>query len=1384
MSNTRVQLTHPLPAPVVHAGFSIPQSKSHVLAGVQDAYWSDDEAESAECPLCMEEMDLDDLNFKPCICGYQICRFCWHHIKENLNKLCPACRREYSNDPIEFKTIAKEDHKRLMQQKKQRERERKDLDALGRRHLANVRVVQRNVVYVVGIGPKYAKEELISTLRSHEFFGQYGKISKIVIVKRNPPGGGSPVVGLYITYHRREDAARCIAAVDGTASYGGGSRDVMRASYGTTKYCMAFLRGASCNDHSCMNLHEWGEEKDCFTKEDLTTLKHTMKASESRTRTIASRKGDEAEGLPKAASWGHKAAISAAHPATTPTAPSPTPARATRRVAGVRQGRTTTASGSQTSNANESRFNTNNQEKKRASSTKPASQSSSSPPETPAPPGLPPRPATPPEVKVLRQSESSAPQPSSSPAPSTVAESDVASSIQDLPVSPIVHHAANAAPSTPFSPPGLPSVPPGLAAPPGIPSPSRPPRSDSAQGPPPASQSSYQMSTAAQALLADLQARRDAAPSNNLFSPFPDFDRTIENLSGGDQAGFSFNLDPSIAVEPSEEPLPDLEAEANIPFHGTYMDAFPALRNNQPSQPPGLSGQTSYTPPPGLAYPHNPSRSIYDPLAVRASPIAQIERQSTGDSYTGSFNPFADANDDAPTTSFASPARHQLSPLDDEGRKVSRFGFARGRQGSTAASSPLHASSPLSAIDGHSQAFYNSVDYGHSSAWPVQNINHGRGSAAPSPLIMHSQPAMPPNRYQSFEAGVSEAQLRELIQTSRDRERALMNSNSVLGVDMNQSNQHVFQDPAIMSARLASDNRYMPSMSDDALPPHLAYGPPPGLSLVPNMLPNNGLGNVMENTVPLHALSTSPILSSSDFPALSATSPVEPPPVPEAPSAPTPDAASEATPAKTQAEEKAAKKAAKKAEKAAERQRIAQERATAKAAEKARQTAEKAAEKEKAAALKAQQEKEAKEKAEKERQRVAKLEEERQQKAEKEREKLLAEKERLTALLAAQRDEKAILTAKVKAFEADKKSAKKAAASSKQAETPKSIPRAASSSTTASQPASKPPPQTPSSPSIQVPLLSKKPKKNKPLPKPAVKVTKEEEPVSKDPVKSVSTPVSEANYVPLSKGNALDTGSVNSRAQSVDRKPNQRTALAALMDELNVLNPNMDLETHPFFDTAKINPAAKMPLEYGPLVHALSALSVGGGSFANNMPSRSIDNAVSSFQQLLETLTQTISDLLRLLPRTTWDDSSSFDGVLRDMLKGDDFFDGGEEQPAKEDEVAALTLALERRARWMEVQLSKLEELHRDINNAAVRAVLTFNDSGWDRHGSLPRAGNTLRRFNNIGMIDEGGSLRAMTTEELEKKLIVAKEAAIFAETEFREAMDKMQVIRPEEPDY
>ena len=29
--------------------------------------------ESSECPLCMEPLEMDDLSFYPCTCGYQVC---------------------------------------------------------------------------------------------------------------------------------------------------------------------------------------------------------------------------------------------------------------------------------------------------------------------------------------------------------------------------------------------------------------------------------------------------------------------------------------------------------------------------------------------------------------------------------------------------------------------------------------------------------------------------------------------------------------------------------------------------------------------------------------------------------------------------------------------------------------------------------------------------------------------------------------------------------------------------------------------------------------------------------------------------------------------------------------------------------------------------------------------------------------------------------------------------------------------------------------------------------------------------------------------------------------------------------------------------------------
>lgn len=61
--STRMHPHSPLPAPALHASNPSTQSKSYVLAGVQDAYWSDDEAVRALCgcgPSAMLMLGIDD----------------------------------------------------------------------------------------------------------------------------------------------------------------------------------------------------------------------------------------------------------------------------------------------------------------------------------------------------------------------------------------------------------------------------------------------------------------------------------------------------------------------------------------------------------------------------------------------------------------------------------------------------------------------------------------------------------------------------------------------------------------------------------------------------------------------------------------------------------------------------------------------------------------------------------------------------------------------------------------------------------------------------------------------------------------------------------------------------------------------------------------------------------------------------------------------------------------------------------------------------------------------------------------------------------------------------------------------------------------------------
>lgn len=326
-------------------------------------------------------------------------------------------------------------------------------------------------------------------------------------------------------------------------------------------------------------------------------------------------------------------------------------------------------------------------------------------------------------------------------------------------------------PSGLSAPPGLPPripVPPGLSAPPGMPSQNWPLRSEteSPQTPLLASQTSYQMSTAARALVEDVKARRGSSIPLSSNSPFPDFDRTLQTLSG-DDGGFSFNLDPKLADQiNNSEDLPEFDLPSSIPFRGSYMDAFPALRV--------VSSQVHS---PSLSQAHGPTHSIYDPSTSRRPGGHYLEKStSRGSSYVGSFNPFSDSMLESMVSSLP---QHQYSPVEEE-RKVSRFGFARGRRTSTAASSPLQSVSPLTSTVDHHPFHQNTDDI---PAHIIQSWQRGHDQSTMNqatqvqPILMQAQSQFPLN-----DSELSEAQLRNFILSSQERANGSRNPRRAGGV--------------------------------------------------------------------------------------------------------------------------------------------------------------------------------------------------------------------------------------------------------------------------------------------------------------------------------------------------------------------------------------------------------------------------------------------------------------------------------------------------------------------------------------------------------------------------------------------------------------------------
>ena len=136
--------------------------------------------------------------------------------------------------------------------------------------LSQSRIITKNLVYVIGLSQNIASKE---TLIKYEYFGQYGHIVKIVINKKkaynqNNPYG--PSFSGYVTYSKPSEASIAILALDNTVV----DNHLIRASFGTTKYCSFYLKNMECTNKDCLFLHKKASESDIIKREDLNVNKN------------------------------------------------------------------------------------------------------------------------------------------------------------------------------------------------------------------------------------------------------------------------------------------------------------------------------------------------------------------------------------------------------------------------------------------------------------------------------------------------------------------------------------------------------------------------------------------------------------------------------------------------------------------------------------------------------------------------------------------------------------------------------------------------------------------------------------------------------------------------------------------------------------------------------------------------------------------------------------------------------------------------------------------------------------------------------------------------------------------------------------------------------
>ena len=121
--------------------------------------------------------------------------------------------------------------------------------------LIKCRIIQKNLVHFQNFPDSLADQNL---LIQYSYFGQFGQIKKIVLVSKKDENSKKNN-NAYITFSSNEEAAYAILVMDSLII----ENHLVRAFFGTSKYCIHFLNNIECfNKEKCMYIHSLANENE------------------------------------------------------------------------------------------------------------------------------------------------------------------------------------------------------------------------------------------------------------------------------------------------------------------------------------------------------------------------------------------------------------------------------------------------------------------------------------------------------------------------------------------------------------------------------------------------------------------------------------------------------------------------------------------------------------------------------------------------------------------------------------------------------------------------------------------------------------------------------------------------------------------------------------------------------------------------------------------------------------------------------------------------------------------------------------------------------------------------------------------------------------------